>query len=51
MFESIEIRKCKNGFLVTVTTDDGDNNEYVFDNSRKALKFIKDYTEAKPSVE
>jgi len=46
MFESIEIRKVKNGFLLTLNTEDG-NEEYVFDSSRKALKFIKDYIEVK----
>jgi hypothetical protein len=49
MFESIEIRKVKNGFLLTLNTEDG-NEEYVFDSSRKALKFIRDYIEAKPEV-
>jgi hypothetical protein len=49
MFESIEIRKVKNGFLLTLNTEDG-NEEYVFDSSRKALKFIKDYIEAKPEA-
>jgi len=49
MFESIEIRKVANGFVVTVTTEE-DTMEYVFDNSRKALKFIKDFTDAKTTV-
>jgi hypothetical protein len=48
-FESIELRKVKNGFLLTLNTEDG-NEEYVFDSSRKALKFIKDYIEAKPEA-
>lgn len=41
MFESIEIRKVVNGVIVTLRTDDEDQ-EYVYDNDRKALKFIKD---------
>lgn len=46
MFESIEIRKATNGFIVVV--DDGsENNEYVFDTSRKAIKFIKEFVETK----
>jgi hypothetical protein len=49
MFESIEIRKVKNGFLCTLNTEDG-NEEYVFDTSRKALKFIKEYIESKPEA-
>jgi len=48
-FDSIEIRKCKNGFVLTLNTEDG-NEEYVFDTSRKALKFIKEYIEAKPAA-
>ena len=47
-FESLEIRKVANGFVVTVNTEDGDS-EFVFDTSRKALKFLKEYIEARPS--
>lgn len=49
MFESIEIRKVKNGVIVTLRTDDEDA-EYVYDTDRKALKFIKDLLESKGSV-
>lgn len=41
MFESIEIRKAKNGVIVILRTED-DDEEYVYDTDRKALKFIKD---------
>lgn len=41
MFESIEIRKVKNGVIVTLRTDDEDA-EYVYDTERKAIKFIRD---------
>ena len=47
MFDSIEIRKVTNGFVVILTTPDEDNREYVFDTSRKAIKFIKEYVETK----
>ena len=47
MFDSIEIRKVTNGFVVILTTPDEDTKEYVFDTSRKAIKFIKEYVEAK----
>jgi len=47
MFDSIEIRKVTNGFVVILTTPDEDTREYVFDTSRKAIKFIKEYVEAK----
>lgn len=48
MFDSIEIRKAANGFIVILNTED-DSNEYVFDTSRKAVKFIKEYVDAKVS--
>lgn len=46
MFESIEIRKVKNGVIVTLRSDDEDA-EYVYDTDRKALKFVKDFLESK----
>ncbi len=45
-FESLEVRKVANGFVVTVNTDE-DSKEYVFDTSRKAIKFIREYVDAK----
>lgn len=45
MFESIEIRKVANGFILVVRTDDEDR-EYVYDTSRKAMRVIKQYLEA-----
>lgn len=45
MFESIEIRKAANGFILVVTTED-DTKEFVYDTSRKALRVIKQYLEA-----
>lgn len=49
MFESIELRKVKNGVIVTLRNEDEDQ-EYVYDTDRKALKFIKDLLETKPVV-
>lgn len=49
MFESIEIRKVKNGVIVTLRTDDEDE-EYVYDTDRKAVKFVKDLLESKSVV-
>lgn len=46
MFESIEIRKVKNGIIISVNTHDGDQEEYVFDTARKAMKFVKEFVEA-----
>jgi hypothetical protein len=48
MFDSIEIRKVANGFIVILNTED-DTHEYVFDTSRKAIRFIKEYVDAKVS--
>jgi hypothetical protein len=45
MFESIEIRKAANGFILAVTTED-ETKEYVYDTSRKAMRVLKSYLEA-----
>jgi hypothetical protein len=48
MFESIEIRKVCNGVIVTLRSDDsGDDQEYVYDTDRKAIRFVKDLLETK----
>lgn len=46
MYDSIEIRKVKNGVIVTLRNDEEDQ-EYVYDTDRKALKFIKDILDSK----
>jgi hypothetical protein len=46
MFESIEIRKVANGFIVAIHTED-DTKEYVYDTSRKAMRVLKQYLEGK----
>ena len=48
MYESIEIRKVRNGVIVTLRTEDEDQ-EYVYDTDRKAIKFVKDMLESKNS--
>lgn len=48
-FESIELRKVKNGVIVSLRTDDEDS-EYVFDTSRKALRFVKDLLDGKNDI-
>lgn len=51
MFESIEIRKARNGFVLTLNTEEEEGaQEFVFDSSRKAIKFIKEYIESKPEA-
>ena len=47
MFDSIEIRKAFNGFIVILTPEDDEPREFVFDTSRKAMKFIRQYVETK----
>ena len=38
--ESMEIRPVENGFIVSVQTEDGEN-EFVFDSHHKVLRFVK----------
>lgn len=47
MFESIEIRKVCNGVIVTLRSDDDEDHEYVYDNDRKAIKFVKELLDSK----
>jgi hypothetical protein len=47
MFESIELRKVENGVIVTLTIEDGETREYVYDTPRKALRFVKELLEGK----
>lgn len=49
-FESIEIRKAKNGFVVILNTEEG-TDEFVFDTARKAIRFVREYVENKPKSE
>lgn len=44
MFESIEIRKVENGYILLVRSETSEL-EYVYDSSRKALRVIKQYLE------
>ena len=48
MFESIEIRKVANGFVVVVQLEE-ETIEYVFDTARKAMSHIKQYISPKAS--
>jgi len=40
MFESIEIRKAANGFVLVVNSED-DSKEYVYDTERKLMRALK----------
>ena len=48
MFESIEIRKAANGFILVITTEE-ETKEYVYDTSRKAIRVIRDYLDTNKS--
>lgn len=50
MFESIEIRKAANGFILVVHTED-DAKEYVYDTERKLMRVIKSYLGQKVTAE
>lgn len=45
MFESIEIRRAANGFILVVTTEE-ETKEFVYDTSRKAMRVLKQYLDA-----
>lgn len=47
MFESFEVRKVANGFILVITTEDGDTKEFVYDTSRKLMRVLKQYLDAK----
>lgn len=47
LFESIEIRQVKNGVIVTLRTDEDQDQEYVYDSDRKAIKFVRDLLESR----
>ena len=50
MFESLEVRKATNGFILIVHTEE-DTKEYVYDTDRKLLRVIKQYLGEKVSAE
>jgi hypothetical protein len=47
LFESIEIRKVRNGVIVTLRSEEDEDQEYVYDTDRKAIKFVRDLLETK----
>jgi len=42
MFESIEIRRAANGFILVVNTEE-DAQEFVYDTERKLIRVVKQY--------
>jgi hypothetical protein len=41
MFESLEIRRAANGFILVINDDSGDTKELVYDTERKLLRALK----------
>lgn len=42
MFESLEIRRAANGFILVVNTED-EAKEFVYDTERKLMRVVKQY--------
>ena len=42
MFESLEIRRAANGFILVLNTED-DSKEFVYDTERKLVRVVKQY--------
>jgi hypothetical protein len=42
MFESLEIRRAANGFILVVNTEE-EAREFVYDTERKLLRVVKQY--------
>jgi hypothetical protein len=51
MFDSFEVRKVANGYVLQITTADGETKEYVFDTARKLLRMLKPYLGSSASEE
>ena len=50
MFESLEIRRAANGYILVVNTED-DQNEFVYDTERKLMRSVKQYLGQKVTAE
>jgi hypothetical protein len=50
MFESLEIRRAANGFILVVHTED-DTKEFVYDTERKLMRVIKQHLGEKITAE
>jgi hypothetical protein len=50
MFESIEIRRAANGFILIINSED-DSKEYVYDTERKLMRSVKSFLGEKITAE
>ncbi len=51
MFENMEIRKAANGYILVISDEAGEAREYVYDTSRKLMRVLKQYLDAKSTDE
>ena len=52
MFDSLELRKVVNGYVVSINSADGEEpEEYCFDTLRKTIKFIREKLDPKDKTE
>ena len=49
-FETVEIRRATNGYILIVTDEDGEPREYVYDTSRKLMRVLKPMLESGRSI-
>jgi hypothetical protein len=50
MFESLEIRRAANGFILVVNTEE-DSKEFVYDTERKLVRVVKQYLGEKITIQ
>ena len=50
MFESLEIRRAANGFILVVHTEE-EATEFVYDTERKLMRVVKQYLGQRVSAE
>lgn len=50
MFESLEIRRAANGFILVLNTED-ESREFVYDSERKLMRVIRQYLGEKTTQE
>ena len=51
MFESLEIRRAANGFILVVNSSDADPKEFVYDTERKLIRVVKQHLGEKVTAE
>lgn len=49
-FNSLELRKVENGFIVTINVEGDEGTEYVFPNLKKTITFIRSVADSDESA-